>query len=95
MSGSSTKIRNKKRIDEDRPLPLRCLIQFFSVGEKINFLVNEFFVRTFHRWGDFIMGVHDNFPSWMMIQNDTFPCWMMIRYFSYWVKDFLSLSLID
>ena len=52
-------------------------------------------MRTFHRWGDLviIMGDHDNFPSWIMIRNDTFPYWMMIRYFSHWVKDFLSLSL--
>ena len=89
-------IRNK-RIDGDRPLPLRCLSQFFPVEEKINYLENEFFVRTFHQWGGlvFIMGDHDNFPSWMMIQNDTFPCWMMIRYFSHWLRDFLSLSLTD
>ena len=69
MSISSAKIRNKK----DRqgcPLPLRCLSQFFPVEEKINCLGNEFFVRTFHRWGDmvFIMDDHDNFPNWMMIQ---------------------------
>ena len=51
-------------------------------------------MRTFNGWGDliFIMGHHDQFPSWMMIQNDNFPSWMMIRYFSHWVRDFLSLS---
>ena len=94
--GSPANIRNK-RIDGDRPLPLRCLGQFFPTEEKINCLGNEFFVRTFHRWGDlvFIMGDHDNFLSWMMIQNDTFPCWMMIRYFSHWVRDFISLSLTN
>ena len=31
-----------KRIGGDRPLPLRCLSQFFSVEEKINCLGNEF-----------------------------------------------------
>ena len=69
MSGSSAKIRNK-RIDGDRPLPLRCLSQFFPVEEKINCLKNEFFVRTFYRWGGlvFIMDDHGNFPSLMMIQ---------------------------
>ena len=30
-----------KRIDRDRPLPLRCLSQFFSVEEKINCLTNN------------------------------------------------------
>ena len=69
MPGSPVNIRNK-RINGDRPLPLRCLSQFFSVEEKINSLRNEFFVHTFHRWGGliFIMDDHDYFPSWMMIQ---------------------------
>ena len=51
--------------------------------EKINCLRNEFLLCSFHRWGGlvFIMGDHDNFPSWRMI-----------RYFSHWVRDFLSLS---
>ena len=38
---------------EARPLPLRCLSQFFPVEEKINFLGNEVLcicLRTFHRW---------------------------------------------
>ena len=26
---------------------------------------------------------------------DNFPSWMMIPYFSHWVRDFLSLSLIN
>ena len=62
--GSPANIRNK-RIGGDRLLPLRCLSQFFPVEEKINYLRNEFFVRTFYRWGGlvFIMGDHDNFPS--------------------------------
>ena len=52
-------------------------------------------MRIFHRRGGlvFIMGDHDNFPSWIMIRNDTFSCWMMIRYFFHLVIDFLSLSL--
>ena len=47
------------------PLPLRCLRQLFSGEENIKFLGNEFFVRTFHRWGNlvFIMDDHDNFPN--------------------------------
>ena len=69
MLGSPANIRNK-RIGRDRSLPLRCLSQFFSVEEKINCLGNEFFVRTFHQWGDlvFIMDDHDNFPSWIIIR---------------------------
>ena len=51
-------------------------------------------MSTFHRCGGlvFIMGHHDQFPNWMMIQNDNFPSLMMIRYFSHWMRDFLSLS---
>ena len=69
MSGSSAKIRNK-RVGGDRLLPLQCLSQFFPVEKKINCLGNEFFVRTFHRWGGlvFIMDDHGKFPSWMMIR---------------------------
>ena len=50
--------------------------------------------RPFHRQGGlvFVMGHHDHFPSWMMIQDDNFPSWMMIRYSSHWVGDFLFLS---
>ena len=38
--------------------------------EKINCLRNEFFVRTFHQWGDLVFKIddHDNFHSWMMIR---------------------------
>ena len=41
-----------KRIDGDRPLPLRCLSKFFPVEEKINSSRNEVLcvgLRTFHR----------------------------------------------
>ena len=67
----------------------------FSVEEKINYLGNEFFMRTFHRWDDlvFIIGDLGKFPNWMMTQNSIFPCWRMIRCFSHWAGDFLSLSL--
>ena len=34
-----------KRIGGARPLPLRCLSQFFPEEEKINYLGNEFYVR--------------------------------------------------
>ena len=82
-----------KRSAGARPLPLRCLSQFFPVEEKINCLGNEVLCVHFTDGGGlvFIMGRHDQFPSWMMIQNDNFPSWMMIRYFSRWVRDFLSL----
>ena len=64
--------KNKKQKGSTgaRPLPLRCLSQFFPGEEKINYLGNDFFVRTFHRWDDlvFIIDDHDNFPSCMMIQ---------------------------
>ena len=58
-----------KRIGGDRPLPLRCLSQFFPREEKINCLGNEFSMRNLHRWGGlvFIMDDHDKFLSWMMI----------------------------
>ena len=36
-----------KMIDRDRPLPLRCLSQFFPVEEKINCLGNEFLCVSF------------------------------------------------
>ena len=73
-----------KGLAKARSLLLRCLNQFFSMEKKINYLKNEVFVCTFHRWGGlvFIMCHHDQFLSWMMIQNDNFPSWMMIRYFS-------------
>ena len=64
-----------KMIDGARPLPLRCLSQFFPVEEKINYLGNEVLV--------FIMDNHDNFPSWMMTRNNIFPCWRMIQYSSH------------
>ena len=81
-SGSSAKIRNRKGSAGARPLPLRCLSQFFPVEENINYLENEFLcvcLRTFHLWGGlvFIMDDHDNFPNWIMIQNSMFPSWMM------------------
>ena len=64
--------KNKKQKGSARAhlLPLRCLIQFFPGEEKMNCLGNEFYVRTFHRWGGlvFIMDDRDNFPSWMMIR---------------------------
>ena len=77
-----------KRIDWDRPLPLRCLSQFLPVEEKINCLGNVFLficLRTFHLWGGliFIMNDNDNLPNWSMILNSMFPSWKMIQYFSH------------
>ena len=64
------------------PLPFRCVSQFFPGEEKINYLGNEFSVRslrTFHLRGGlvFIMDDHDNFPNWIMIPNSMFPSWIM------------------
>ena len=39
------------------------------------------FVRTFHRWGGLVFIVDD------------FPNWMVIKTLSYYMRDFLSLSL--
>ena len=73
-----------KRIGGARPLPLRCLSKFFLVEEKINCLGNVFFCAcTFHRWGGLVFIVGD------------FSNWMVIRALSYWMGDFLSLSLSD
>ena len=83
MSDSFAKTRNTKGSAGARLLPLRCLSQFFPVGEKTNCLGDEFFVCTFHRWGDLVFIVDD------------FPNWMVIRTLSYWMKDFLSLLLSD
>ena len=79
-----------KRIDGGSfvafPMPKSVL----SGEEKINYLGNEFSVRTFHRLGGlvFIIDDHDNFPSWMITLNSIFPCWKKIRYSSHWVGDF-------
>ena len=40
-------------------------------------------MSTFHRWGDLVFIVDD------------FPNWMVIRTLSYWIEDFISLSLLD
>ena len=60
------------------PMPKSVL----SSGRKINCLGNVFFMRTFHRWGGLVFIVGD------------FPNWMVIRTLSYWMRDFLSLSLL-
>ena len=65
-----------------RPLPLRCLSQFFLVEKNINCLGNEV-LPTFHRWGGLVFIVDD------------FPNWMVIRTLSYWMRNFLSLLLTD
>ena len=83
MPDSSTKTRNQKGSAGARPLPLRCLSKFFPTDEKINCLGNEVFMRTFYRWGGLVFIVDD------------FPNLMVIRTLSYWMRDFLSLSLSD
>ena len=80
--GLLCKTRNKKGSAEARLLPLRCLSQFFPVGEKIICLGNGVLrvsQCTFRLWGGlvFIMDDHDNFPNWIMILNSMFPSWMM------------------
>ena len=57
-SGHRTPLQ-KQETERDRrgtrPLPLRCLSQFFTVEMKINCLENEFLcecLRTFHLWSD-------------------------------------------
>ena len=61
------------------PMPKLVL----SGGREDRLLREWSFVRTFHRWGGlvFIMG--------------DYPNWMVIRTLSYWMRDFLSLSLSD
>ena len=82
MLDSSAKTRNKK--DQwgspiTSPMPKSALS-----GERENQLLREWtFVRTFHQWGDLVFIVGD-FPNWMVMQT-----------LSYWMKDFLSLSLSD
>ena len=84
-SGCRLLCKNKKQKGSAgaRPLPLRCLSQFFHVEGNINCLgdgVMCICLCTFHLWGDlvFIMDDHDNFPNWIMILNSMFPSWMMI-----------------
>ena len=40
-------------------------------------------LHTFHRWGGLVFIVY------------VFPNWMVIKIISYWLGDFLSLSLSD
>ena len=96
MLGSSAKVRNKKDWRGSSVASLVPKLILFD-GREDQLLKELIFVHTFHRWGGlvFIIGDHDNFSSWITIRNDTFPCWVMIRYFSHWVRDFLSLSLTD
>ena len=79
MSGSYAKTRNK-RIDGGSPVASPMPKSVLSSGKEDQLLREGSFVLTFHRWGGlvFIMGHHDQFTSWMMIQNDNFPSWMMI-----------------
>ena len=68
------------------PLSLRCLSQFFPMDEKINYLRNKVLcvsLCTYHRWGGLVFIV------------DVFSNQMVIRILSYWMEDFLSLSLSD
>ena len=98
MSGSPTKMRNKKGSAGVRLLSLRCLSQFFPVEEKINCLGSEVLcvsLRTFHLWGGFvfIMDDHDNFHNWIMILISMFPSWMMTlnNMFPYWMMTLNSM----
>ena len=79
---STPKNLQKKQKDEwgssvTFPMPKLVL----SREEKNNYLGNEFSVRTFHRWDGLIFIMGD------------FPNLMMIRTLSYWMENFLSLSM--
>ena len=65
-----------------RSLLLRCLSQFFPDEENINCLESEFSAYL-SPTGSLVFIVED------------FPNWMVIRTLSYWMGDFLSLSLLD
>ena len=74
--------RETKRIDGGSPIasPMPKSIHF---GGRKDQLLRVNFLRTFHRWGDLVFIV------------DVFPNWMVIRILSYWMGDFISLSLSD
>ena len=72
-----------KKIGGGSPVVSLMPKSVLSGGREDQLLRKRSFVRTFHRWGDlvFIMG---DFSTWMVIQT-----------LSYWMRDFLSLSLSD
>ena len=66
-----------------RPLPLQCLSQFFSDEEKITCLESEFSVYLSPTgWSNIYSGEFSQFDG----DKDSL---------SYWIGDFLSLSLSD
>ena len=65
-----------------RPLPLRCLSQFLSGKEKINCLESEF-------------SAYLSPTGWPGIYSGGFSQLDGDKDFSYWMGDFLSLSLSD
>ena len=80
MWHSSAKARKKVGRRGLRQWPLRCLSQFLA-ERKDRLLRRQMFLLTFHGWGGLIFIVY------------VFSNWMVIRIFSYWMEDFLSLSL--
>ena len=84
MLGSSAKTRNKKdRLGGGSPVASPMPKSVLSGGREDRLLREWSFVRTFHRWGGLVF-IAGDFPNWMMIQT-----------LSYWMWDFLSLSLSD
>ena len=72
-----------KRIGGGSPVASPMPKSVLSGGREDRLLREWSFVRTFHRFGGLIFIVGD-FPNWMVIQT-----------LSYWMEDFLSLSLSD
>ena len=67
---TSLQKQETKRISGGSPVASSMPKSVLSGEREDQLLGNEFFVRTFHRWGGlvFIMDNHDNFPSLMMIR---------------------------
>ena len=72
-----------KRIDKGSPVAAPMPKLVLSCGKKRTTAYRANVLRTFHRWGGLVYIV------------DVFPNLMMIRIPSYWMRDFMSLSLSD
>ena len=75
--------QDTKRIGGGSPVASPMPKSILSGGREDRLLREWNFVRTFHRWGDLLF-IAGDFPNWMVIQT-----------LSYWMWDFLSLSLSD
>ena len=72
-----------RRIGGGSPVASPIPKSILSGGREDRLLREWSFVRTFHRLGGLVFIAGD------------FPNWMVIRTLSYWMGDFLSLSLSD